>query len=96
MLQRICTAMSSGNIQLSGIMEIDEAYIGGRESNKHESKKQKQGRGSVGKIPVMGIKERSGNVVATVVENTDKATAESVIEQNVALDATMNTDESSI
>ena len=88
--------MSSGNIQLSGIMEIDEAYIGGRESNKHESKKQKQGRGSVGKIPVMGIKERSGNVVATVVENTDKATAESVIEQNVALDATMNTDESSI
>ncbi len=96
MLQRIRTAMSAGSIKLSGTVEIDEAYIGGKESNKHESKKLKQGRGSVGKTPVMGIKERDGNVVAQVVENADKNTAESVIEQNVAANATVNTDKSSI
>ena len=96
MLQRIRTAMSSGGIVLSGTVEVDEAYIGGKESNKHESKKLKQGRGSVGKTPVMGIKEREGNVVAQVVENADKKTAENIIEQNVASDATVNTDESSI
>lgn len=60
--------MSAGSIKLSCTVEIDEAYIGGKESNKHESKKLNQGRGSVGKTAVMGIKERSGKVVAQVVE----------------------------
>lgn len=96
MLQRIRTAMGVGNLVLSGIVEIDEAYIGGRESNKHESKKLKEGRGVVGKTAVMGIKERDGKVVAEVVESADKETAEGMIESYVSEDATVNTDESRI
>ena len=96
MLQRIRTAMGTGNLVLSGVVEIDEAYIGGKESNKHESKKLKEGRGTVGKTAVIGIKERDGKVVAEVVESADKVAAEGMIESHVSEDAIVNTDESAI
>ena len=37
---------------------MDETYIGGKEANKHEYKKQRKGRGSVGKAAVVGAKDR--------------------------------------
>ena len=41
-----------------GEVEVDETYIGGKESNKHESQKLKAGRGPVGNIPVSGARDR--------------------------------------
>jgi hypothetical protein len=32
-----------------GVVEVDEAFFGGKEANKHEHKKLNAGRGSVGK-----------------------------------------------
>ena len=56
-------------------IEVDETYIGGKEGNKHASKKLKAGRGTVGKIAVAGIKDRDTNrVSAKVVEKTDSET----------------------
>ena len=50
-------------------------YIGGREKNKHASKKLNAGRGPVGKAAVVGAKDRKTNrVAARVVENTDRET----------------------
>ena len=61
--------------KFAGPVGADETYIGGKESNKHEWKKQKAGRGAVGKTPVAGVIDRPTNQIHTeVVESTDKAT----------------------
>ena len=76
------------------VVEIDEAYLGGLEKNKHEKKKQKKGRGAVGKAPVVGIKDReSGKVKALRVESTDAQTLHWIVLSNVKEGTTVYTDE---
>ena len=80
---------------LSGVVEVDETYIGGRESNKHECKKLKIGRGTVGKTPVLGMRERGGRVIALPVADTTAATLQGAIRENVAVGSQLMTDENS-
>lgn len=53
--------------KLSGVIEIDECFVGGKEGNKHEHKKLHAGRGSVGKATVLGMRERGGRTRAKVI-----------------------------
>jgi len=64
-LREACSSPDSID-KLRGIVEIDECFVGGKEANKHESKKLHAGRGAVGKVAVLGMKERGGRVRAKV------------------------------
>jgi len=67
LLQRIRAACGNQVSKiLSGFVEADETFVGGKEGNKHANKKLRQGRGTVGKTIVFGMRDREGQVMAKV------------------------------
>jgi transposase-like protein len=76
MLQRLREACGKDLTMLQGLIEIDETYVGGIEANKHEFKKLKAGRGTVGKTAVLGMRERGkgGRTKAVKIDNADTQT----------------------
>ena len=93
MLQRLREACRDTGGPLSGIVEIDETYVGGRERNRHASKKLKAGRGPVGKQAVLGMRERGGNVVVATIETTDKEQVGRAINWHANAGSILHTDE---
>lgn len=81
--------------KLKGVVEIDEAFIGGKEGNKHEWKKLHAGRGAVGKETVLGLRERGGKSVAIHVEGRTRKVIRREVEKHVEPGTTIHTDEHS-
>ena len=82
MLHKIRQYMEmENNHTLSDEVEIDEAFVGGKNINRHKDKKVEkcQGRSYKDKVPVFGILERGGKLIAKVVSNTQKVELGSVV-----------------
>lgn len=87
LLQRIRLAMQTGTFeQLSGEIEADETYVGGKASNMHKNKREQkiQGRGGKGKAIVLGMLERGGKIKAKVITDNTKKTLHKEIKENVS------------
>ena len=81
--------------QLTGTVEIDETFIGGKNKNRHRDKKVKnnQGRSYKDKIPVFGMLQRNGKTIAKVVSDTKVRSLLPLIYTYIQLGSNLYSDE---
>ena len=96
MLQRLRHAMHTGSIdKMTGEIEADETFIGGKARNMHTDKREQMihGRGPEGKVAVFGLLERhTGKVRTSVVEARKKRGLQAKVRENVEPGAALYTD----
>jgi transposase-like protein len=96
MLHRIRYSMHHGTInKMSGEVEADETFIGGKARNMHASKRAEKihGRGPMGKAIVFGLLDRNTRKVRTsVVDTRKKRDLQKQIKEHIAPGAELMTD----
>ena len=91
LMHRIRYAMAEPNLKgkLSGTVEVDETYVGGKPRYRGKGK---SGRGTK-KTPVLGLVERNGDVRAQVIPNVTGKTLRNAIRENVDFSSRVMTDD---
>jgi hypothetical protein len=77
-------------------VEIDETYVGGKEKNKHASKRKHLGTGGVGKEAVFSLVERGGKVRSHHVPEVTAKTLRPILQAQVHGKTAVMTDEGTV
>lgn len=96
LLQRLRAVLGNEKHEkLSGKVELDEAYVGGKNKNRHHDKKVKnsQGRSYKDKTPVFGMFERDGKLRAMVIAAASGKVLRPIVYSNIEMGSTLMTDE---
>jgi len=95
MAHRLRFALTDGGSGLlSGQVEVDETFIGGKARNMHIATRQRRitGTGGKGKVAVMGILERGGKVRTAVVPNTRRKPLQDEVRKHVEAGSALYSD----
>ncbi len=96
MLHRLRLACGGGMEALQGEVEMDATYIGGKRKNMSNTRRKAlrdTGRGTVGKQPVVGMRQRGGLTRAVVVDTENSDTVLGRVHDNVEEGTTIYSDE---
>lgn len=95
MLHRVRLAMQESGGKLSGEVEVDETFIGGKARNMHASKRRDKitGRGPKDKAIAFGMVERGGRVRASSAVSRQAEDLQPMIREHVEAGAAIFTDE---
>ena len=91
LMHRLRESMQDSGL-LSGVVEVDEVYVGGSEKNRHANKKLRQGPGS-GKTAVFGMRERGGKVRAFPIPDASRETLHGAINAHIERESTVFSDD---
>lgn len=96
LIMRIRKAFKETPEQLSGIIQCDELFIGGKNHNKHKKQREelnKKGTGYVNKIPIFGMIQQDGKIIAFKMNRQpSQATLEPLILRYITKGSTIITD----
>ena len=96
MAHRLRFALHHGSFdKLSGEVEVDETFIGGKARNMHVAQRKRRitGTGGKDKTAVMGIVKRGGQVRTIVVDNRKKRTLHREIDKHVEAGSALYSDD---